>query len=195
MKRIFSTLVWVVVILCLLAGPVVLASRQQGEMRNFRIVRDGVLYRSGQMTLDGLRRVIHDYGIRTVINLRNGSSRADRREEEFCIQEGYRFVRIPPRPWWGDQDDPVPAEEGVKVFREVMADKRLHPVLIHCFAGIHRTGAYVAIYRMEFEGWSSAQAIAEMRGCGYTAIDEELDVLDYLEHYRPTGKNEANRHR
>jgi protein tyrosine/serine phosphatase len=184
-----STGIGVVVIVGLIVGPVLLASRGQADLRNFRAVRDGVLYRSGQMTVDGLRQVIHDYGIRTVISLRDGSRPADRREEVFCAKEGYLFVRIPPRHWMSDpESDAVPAEEGVRRFREVLADRRNHPVLVHCFAGIHRTGAYVAVYRMEFEGWPPEQAIAEMRTCGYTSIDDELDVLGYLEGYRPVGK-------
>jgi protein tyrosine/serine phosphatase len=66
-----------------------------------------------------------------------------------------------------------------------MADPKNYPVLVHCFAGIHRTGAYTAIYRMEFEGWSNAKAIAEVKACGYTNLDDEWDILNYLERYRP----------
>jgi hypothetical protein len=58
-----------------------------------------------------------------------------------------------------------------------------HPVLVHCFAGIHRTGAFCAIYRMEFDHWTNAQAIREMRNLGYT--DDHMDVQAYLENYRP----------
>ena len=39
---------------------------------------------------------------------------------------------------------------------------------------------------MEFEHWSNAEAIAEMKACGYTNLDEELDILGYMEQYRPT---------
>ena len=59
-----------------------------------------------------------------------------------------------------------------------------YPVLIHCFAGIHRTGAFCAIYRMEYEGWTNAEAIEELRACGYSNLDDEWDILGYLEQYR-----------
>jgi protein tyrosine/serine phosphatase len=156
-------------------------------MRNFRVVRDGVLYRSGQMPLPGLVQAIHEYAIRTVVNLRDGTTSADQKEEDYCRKEGIRFVRIPPRHWSGDTEV-VPADEGIRQFREVMSDPRNRPVLIHCFAGIHRTGAFVAVYRMEYEGWPSDRAVEEMRACGYTNIDEELDVLKYMEQYRRAGK-------
>jgi hypothetical protein len=53
------------IVLAVIAAPVGLALHQQAQMRNFRVVRPGVLYRSGQMTLKGLERVVNDYHIRT----------------------------------------------------------------------------------------------------------------------------------
>jgi hypothetical protein len=76
----------------------------------------------------------------------------------------------------------------VRRFREVMSDPASYPVLLHCLAGIHRTGIFTAIYRMEFEHWSNADAMAEMRACGYVELDEHVDVLGYLESYRPSWK-------
>src|SRR5262245_22333405 len=60
-------------VLAVIAAPVGLALHQQAHVRNFRVVRPGVLYRSGQMTLQGLERVVNDYHIRTVISLRGVS--------------------------------------------------------------------------------------------------------------------------
>jgi len=60
--------------------------------------------------------------------------------------------------------------------------------LVHCFAGIHRTGAFCAIYRMEYEGWTNAGAIAEMKACGYNTLEDEWDVLGYIEKYQPRKK-------
>ena len=39
------------------------------SFRNFRVVEEGVLYRSGQLNVAGLSRIIHDYGIKTVVSL------------------------------------------------------------------------------------------------------------------------------
>ena len=73
---------------------------------------------------------------------------------------------------------------------KIMRDPANHPVLIHCFAGIHRTGSYCAIYRMEFEHWTNARAIQEVKAFGYTNLDDEEDVLGYLERYQPTEKTD-----
>jgi len=162
---------------------------RQATVRNFHVVEDGVLYRSGQMSLDGLKRVIHDFGIKTIVTLRDathpGDGPPDLDEENYCKAEELNYVRIPPRNWWAS-DGTVPAEPGVARFREIMRDPANYPVLVHCFAGIHRTGAFCAVYRMEHDHWTNAQAIAEMKAYGYRNIDDEWDLLGYLEHYRPT---------
>ena len=185
MSRILSVSLGSQIVLALIAAPIVLAVHQQAQTRNFRVVRPGVLYRSGQLTKAGLKRIINDYRIKTVVNLRDGLSSVDKAEVEFCNSEDIQFVRILPGQW-GDVGGSVPVEAGVRRFRDIMDDPRNYPVLVHCFAGIHRTGAYCAVYRMEFEHWTNARAIAEMKACGYTNLDEELDILGFMEQYRPT---------
>src|SRR5262245_6292153 len=60
-----------VVVPALIGGPVAFAFHQQNKMRNFRVVEPGVLYRSGQISLSALKRLVHDYGIKTVVTLRD----------------------------------------------------------------------------------------------------------------------------
>jgi tyrosine-protein phosphatase SIW14 len=169
--------------------PLGYASYRGTHFRNFHVVKPGVLYRSGQMSLTGLERVIHDHGIRTVVTLRDADIEGERppdwAEEEFCRKLDLRYVRIRPQRWWSPTGGAVPAEAGVKRFLAVMDDPANYPVLVHCFAGIHRTGAMVAIYRMEYDRWPTAQALDELRACGYRNLDDEWDVLGYLEQYRP----------
>ncbi|HEV3255753.1 MAG TPA: tyrosine-protein phosphatase [Gemmataceae bacterium] len=172
----------------LVAGPIGYAWYWQRQIRNLRVVRDGVLYRSGQMSLAGLKSVVHDYGIRTVISLRDGTHPGepppDSEEEDYCWAQELTYCRITPQDW-DSRLGTAPAEEGVRKFRAIMDDPDNYPVLIHCWAGIHRTGAFCAIYRMEYEHWTNEAAMAEMRDCGYTNLDNELDILGYLEQYRP----------
>lgn len=185
----FLRAIFVLLILgVLIGGPWAYQMYRESRVRNFHEVRAGVLYRSGQLSLAGLKRLIHDHGIQTVVTLREtrvlGEEPPDQAEEEFCRKEGYNFYRLPPLAWWASEG-PAPAEKNVALFRQIMSDPKNYPVLVHCFAGIHRTGTFCAIYRMEFEGWSSAQAIAEMRALGYA--DDHMDVMGYLKEYRPQG--------
>ncbi len=184
------------VVLLLVGGPVAYVSYQRHHLRHFRAVRDDTLYRSGQMSLDGLRRVVHDFGIRTVITLRDseqvGTPPPDEMEEAFCRERGLRHVRITPRVW-SNSENGIPAEQGVRQFLAVMDQAENYPVLVHCFAGVHRTGTLCAIYRIEYENWTNAQAVAEMKHYGYDNLEKEHDVLRYVENYRPRRQTTAQK--
>jgi hypothetical protein len=38
---------------------------------------------------------------------------------------------------------------------------------------------------MEYEHWINQRAIEEVKECGYSNLDDEWDILGYLEQYRP----------
>jgi tyrosine-protein phosphatase SIW14 len=176
-------------LLLFVGGPVAYALHEHGQMRNFHVVKEGVLYRSGQMSVAGLKQAIYDYDIKTVVSLRDtivpGEPPGDLEEEAYCDKHEINFYRLAPAGWYAE-DGPAPVEAGIRTFKKIMADPANYPVLIHCFAGIHRTGTYVAVYRMEREHWSNARAIAEVKDFGYTTLDDEWDVLGYLEVYQPS---------
>src|ERR1700731_2322854 len=91
-----------VVLAALIGGPVAYAYHHENQKRNFRVVRDGVLYRSGQTTLAGLERRVHDYGFRTIVSLRDsytGGTPPDVREEAYCQKMDILYVRISPQHW------------------------------------------------------------------------------------------------
>jgi protein tyrosine/serine phosphatase len=176
--------------LALIGGPVVFAVYDQAAQRNFHVVKDGELYRSGQMSVAGLQRVQHDFGIRTLVSLReHDKDSADRAEERYCAKEELNFIRLEPLPWEGPPGTET-AEKNLRRFLEVIRDPNNRPVLLHCFAGIHRTGAYVAVYRMEVDHWSNEQAIAELKAYGYTNLDSEGDILGFLQRYRPSWRTD-----
>jgi tyrosine-protein phosphatase SIW14 len=191
MFRTLITLSRAVTVLLALIIPGLVALQFSAQTRNLKVVREGILYRSGQMSTAGLRRARHDLGIKTVVSLREptgaGHGAADLREEEFCKHEEIHYHRIILGKWYAE-DGSTPAEQGIRRFREIMADPTNYPVLVHCLAGIHRTGACCAVYRMEQEHWTNAQAISEMKQAGYATLDDEWDILGYLEVYQPTWK-------
>lgn len=155
------------------------------HFRNFHVVTPGKLYRSGQHELESLQDLVRHYGIKTIVCLRASDTETSRREEGWARGAGLTFLRIPPRPWHY-VDGEIPAERGLNAFRRIMDDPAQHPVLVHCFKGIHRTGAYCAIYRIDYDRWSNHEALNEMRLMGYDTLEYDRDILDYLESYRPT---------
>lgn len=84
----------------IVGGPIAYGNFVQSHMRNFRVVREGVLYRSGQMSLKGLQQMVHDRGIKTVVTLRDsyyaGKLPPDWKEEQYCKSQEINYVRIPP---------------------------------------------------------------------------------------------------
>jgi tyrosine-protein phosphatase SIW14 len=171
--------------LLMIAGPLCYKSWHDREYRNFRVVEEGVLYRSGQLPLPRLTQLVSNHGIRTIVCLREGNDPHDQLEEAWANVKTVKFVRIPPRSWYPDATGKIPGDASLKTFREVMDDPANYPVLVHCFAGIHRTGLMCAVFRMDYQGWSNAEAMSEMRAMGYTILGDHEDVLGYLTNYRP----------
>jgi protein tyrosine/serine phosphatase len=183
----FLRLLFLATIAALVVGaPCWYKAQQERHFRNFHVVSPGKLYRSGQLDLDGLKQVKRLYGIKTIVCLRAADTELSREEEKWARGQGVSYERIPPRPWWA-ADGSVPAAAGLQQFRAVMNNPANYPVLVHCFAGMHRTGAYCAVYRMDYEGWTNREALAEMRLLGYQTLEEDWDILAYLENYRPCG--------
>ncbi len=167
--------------------PVGYRSDRSVEYRNFRAVKPGELYRSGQMTPRAFRRVVGEYQIGTVISLREtvdpSGVLADQFEEDYCRANGIGFHRLAPADW-----EPVagvvPGDRNVRAFLAILdAPTTRRPVLVHCFAGIHRTGAHCAVYRVEYDGWSPAEAIAEMKHSGGPRATFAGNLLNYLTAY------------
>jgi hypothetical protein len=171
--------------------------------KRLRVVTPGRVYRSGQMTADGFREAVARYQIHTIINLQDEFPDPDVsldylgtghvKERDLCRELGVRYVFLPPdlvpRRWL-----PAHRPAALERFLAVMDDPASYPVLLHCKAGLHRTGVMVAAYRREYEGWSAAAALGELRANGFgewasTAANDY--VLDYILAYRPGVRRQA----
>ena len=119
------------------------------------VVKPGILYRSGQLSPDQLASAVKRYGLRTVVNFQVPSARV-KAERELARKLGVDFMNLPmPGDGFGQEAQ----------FREVLKacdDPSRRPVLVHCARGTCRTGAAVALYRYERDGWTVDDVEAEM---------------------------------
>jgi tyrosine-protein phosphatase SIW14 len=144
--------------------------------KRLRPIVEGRFYRSGCLSADGFRDAIAKLKIKTVISLwdedpdphlpKNRFSAAKIKESELCAGLGvdYRFIFVKLLPDARVGKEPLGA---IEEFLQVMDDENSYPVLIHCKAGLHRTGVISAVYRMEYDGWSREDALRELRSHGF----------------------------
>jgi len=171
--------------------------------KRLRVVEPGKLYRSGCLTADGFEDAIKKFGIRTIVNLqeeapdpdlpRSFLSTSTEKESELCKRLGirYYFLLIDLKP-----PNTVPPErpEAIDAFLAVMDDPDNYPVLVHCRAGLHRTGVLIAMYRMEYDGWTSYEALAELRGHGFGRMNSYSPneyIWQYVLAYQPRERNKT----
>ncbi|HLW65571.1 MAG TPA: dual specificity protein phosphatase family protein [Gemmataceae bacterium] len=174
-----------------LAAPLLYWRYQLTTSKRLREVVPGRFLRSGQMTVTGFEDTLERQHIRTVINVQNEFPDPDLRlsfldgrtekETEVCRRHGVKYILLEPD-LVSRRSIPGKQPEVIAQFLEIMDDPANYPVLIHCKAGLHRTGCLVAVYRMEYQGWSAAEAIKEMKDLGFGAM-ACTSANDYIVQY------------
>ncbi len=134
------------------------------------------VYRGAQPDAAGMR-TLKEKGFRTVVTLRTGDSGA-----KAAAAEGLDVVEIPIVA--GLKSEP-PSDEQVRRFFEVVLDPARRPVYFHCAFGKDRTGTMAALYRIEVDGWTPEQAVAEMDHFGFREWYRDLEK--FVRGYRPRG--------
>jgi tyrosine-protein phosphatase SIW14 len=159
--------------------------------KRLREVTPGRVYRSGQMTADGFAEAIERFHLHTIINLQDEYPDPDVRlcavgggtvkESELCEQFGVRYVFLRPD-LISRRRVPAHRPRAIDEVLRLLDDPDTYPVLFHCRAGLHRTGVMVAVYRMEYEGWTPGAALEEMRANGFGRWESQAGN-DYITQY------------
>ena len=203
MSRIVRGILAGSIALLVLGTPAVYYRYTLTTEKRLRTVDAGRFYRSGQMTVVGFTDALTRLKIRTVINVQNEFPDPDLRrgfldwrtvkESELCRELGVRYVLLDPDLISRRR---VPGEHPrvIDEFLAIMDDPANYPVLIHCKAGLHRTGCLVGVYRMEYQGWTPHEAVEEMKAQGFgdwacTSANDYVTqyVLTYRRRNKQTG--------
>jgi protein tyrosine phosphatase (PTP) superfamily phosphohydrolase (DUF442 family) len=168
----------VVTVLVVIAVFVVLLSRERLFPKRFAVVEPGQLYRGGYTEPWPLERVIRQYGIRHILCLMNLTPDDPRlfKEEKVASETGVVLKEIP-MPGNGCADF-----ASLDAAADYIANPADRPLFVHCAAGVQRTGAAIAAYRLKHGGWSYAQAIAEAEKYGLNRHDNPK-LYDHLKRY------------
>jgi tyrosine-protein phosphatase SIW14 len=185
------------VVAVVVVAPFVESRSEYAHHKRLREVDPSILYRSGQLTAEGFRDAIARTGARTIVNVQNEFpdpdlsltfwNRKTVRESALCRDLGVRYVFLDPD-LCPNRTDPTARPRVIDEFLSVMDDPASRPVLLHCKAGLHRTGVLVAVYRMEYDGWDALAAVEELKanGFGDVACTAANDYIQqYVLNYRP----------
>jgi protein tyrosine phosphatase (PTP) superfamily phosphohydrolase (DUF442 family) len=175
-------------------APVVYFRIVYAHSKRLREVDPGRFYRSGQMTAEGLRDAVVQYGIRTVINVQDEFPDPDLdinfwtwetvKESEVCRELGVRYVHIAPE-LISRKLVPQFRPPAIDQFLALLDKEENYPVLMHCHAGLHRTGVLTAVYRMEHQNYSRLEAWEDMRAAGFGPWVGTI-ANDYVKQYVTT---------
>jgi hypothetical protein len=184
----------------IVGGPFFFYRSTYAHDKRFKEVIPGRVYRSGQLTYAGFEDHVRRHGIRCIVNLQDDFPDPDislgywdRRtipESVMCQQLGVKYVFIAPD-LVPRRDVPERRPEAIDRLLELLDDERNLPALLHCRAGLHRTGCLSAVVRMEYQGWSVGEAYRELKAIGFgdwacTSANDYVQqyVLTYQPHRR-----------
>jgi tyrosine-protein phosphatase SIW14 len=146
--------------------------------KNFGVVDDGEVYRSGELTPRTLEWLAERRDVKTVIDLGayHAGSEHERTMRELAERMGLNRYEFRMK---GDgKGDP---QDYARVLA-LLADPETHPVVVHCAAGAQRTGMAVLLYRTIVEGEPVGEAYQETLRYGHDPADNERFLTYLMEH-------------
>jgi tyrosine-protein phosphatase SIW14 len=187
----------VLLVLFMVAVPTVYYRQTYRYAKRLRPVAEGKVYRSGCMTADGFREAVDKYKIKTIINLQDEApdpavlnhyfTLRTTPESEVCRKLGVKFIFLPVE-LVNSRFFPQTHPATIDNFLKIMDDPANYPVLIHCKAGLHRTGVLTALYREEYEGWTPSEALHELKSHGFGEFVSSTAnpyIVQYVTQYQP----------
>ncbi len=191
----FALIICIAVVVAVV--PVVHYRSVYAHSKRLRVIVPDRVYRSGQMTAEGFADTVRTLHIKTIINVQDDFPDPDVHltfwdgrtieESALCNRLKVRFVHLAPdliSRWEIPEHRPAAIDQ----FLDLLDDESVYPVLIHCKAGLHRTGVLAAVYRMEYQGWSHAEAYRELRAHGFgdwVSTCSNDYIAQYVLSYRP----------
>jgi protein tyrosine/serine phosphatase len=162
--RLLLSLLFLTLSTCVCAAPHTVASAAQHTLAD-KIQISGIsdagkvnefLYRGAQPNEEGLRQ-LKRLGIDTIVDLRGEKGGAMEKERSRTETMGIHLINIAGNGWSPPQD------EQIAQFLSLILKKPRQRIFVHCRFGGDRSGVFIAVYRIAFDGWTPEEALWEMR--------------------------------
>lgn len=147
--------------------------------KKFGVVEPGMVYRSGRIHPWLIESVLEEHNIKVIVTLlvdvpTKAEEIAQKRAAEKLNVQIFRY------PLGGAGRGKV--EHYVAAIKAIVtAGREGKPVLVHCAAGVNRTGGVLAAYQLLVKRKSVDEVVAEMRQYGWGEIPKKEKALrDYL---------------
>ena len=171
---------WLIVIVLFITGLV-----KHFHIKNFQVIKPGVLYTSGQPRGMDYTRLLYKYHIATFVNLRSTS---EHREENWYNEEaswmrsnGVKYIELPLEK--SVLDDAIPDTEGSRRFLEIMSDGSNLPVLVHDSRGKDRVSYLASIWMLKSGNFTLEQTIDKIRKIEKQPLNEQqINFVKSLAH-------------
>lgn len=140
-------------------------------------VERGCIYRSGQLSPSLVRKTLKRHKIAVIVDLTRDEPEAKEQQAETkaAHELGIRLTRFPLH---GDGTGEIGNYAGA-ITEIVRARSRGERVLVHCRAGVQRTGGIIACYRLLVEQRSASFVMEELRENRWDPTDNP-DLIPYL---------------
>lgn len=150
------------------------AQSPEPRIKNFYQV-DQKVYRGAQPTKEGFD-YLTKLGVKTVIDLREADRRSQQ-EEKLVTAAGMKYINVPMTGLT------PPTDQEIGKILAILEDGTTGPVFVHCKRGADRTGAVIAAYRIDHDGWDNGRALKEAMDRGMSFF--QLPRQSYIRNFQP----------
>jgi hypothetical protein len=171
---------WLIVIVLSITGLV-----KHFHIKNFQVIKPGVLYTSGQPRGMDYTRLLYKYHIATFVNLRSASEHREvnwySEEAAWMRSNGAKYIELPMAK--NISADSIPDTETSRKFLEIMNDQTNLPVLLHDGSGKERVSYLAAIWMLKSGEFNLGQTIDKIKKIKRQPLTEqEMSFVKSIAH-------------
>jgi protein tyrosine/serine phosphatase len=162
---------WLIVIVLSIMGLV-----KHFHIKNFQVIKPGVLYTSGQPRGMDYTRLLYKYHIGAFVNLRVPEEHRDQNwyneEASWMRNNSVKYIELPITR--ENQADSIPDTETCRKFLEIMNDQKNLPLLLHDGSGKERVSYLAAIWMLKSGGFNLEQTIERIKQIKGQPLSEQI---------------------